>query len=68
MPKKGLSYNSPPKQFRIPADLPPLQGTASMITNAMRDTHKHRMANADRAIGTGRMTQSKRGKPGRKKG
>ncbi len=68
MPKKGLAYNSAPKRFSVPPDISGLMNYAKMLANSMRATYQHRMTEGVRAMGSGKGHQSKRGKPGRKKG
>jgi len=45
--------NAYPKQFRIPADLIPLQNYATVIVNQMRNAHRWRMTEGIRQIRKG---------------
>ncbi len=68
MPKKGEAYTCAPKRFCVPPDISVLQNYAGHLANSMRATYQHRMTEGAKAIGSGKGKQSKRGKPGRKKG
>ena len=48
MAKKGSAYHCPPKRLSIPADLPPLQNHAKIITQVLRATYQHRMRDANK--------------------
>lgn len=48
------TVNAGPKQFRVPADLIPLQNYGTMIINQMRNAHRWRMTEGVKSIRKGK--------------
>jgi len=66
-PSAKKTKTSPPKRFKIPPDLYPLQSSANTIIAQMRSAHHWRMTQGISLIASGRGIISKRGKPAQKK-